>query len=56
MKLFIDSNSTMREIQAIYDGLIESIEHNKNEAISKMFKVSHPSEISFKQINDIVLK
>jgi len=56
MKILIDTNSKMSEIQAVYDWLISSIEHAKDEAICKLMWVEHSKDISFKTINDIVIK
>lgn len=55
MKLYVESNCTMDEIQTIMDWLWSSMENAKSEAVSKLLGVSHPWDINFKTINDVVL-
>ena len=56
MKMFVESNATMDEIQSIMDGTWASMENAKDQAVSKLMWVEFPWEINFKTINDVVLK
>jgi len=56
MKILVETNSSLSEIEQVYKWLVSSIDNAKDEAIARLFSVSHPSHISFKTINDIVVK
>jgi len=56
MSVCVKTNSTMDDINSVIDGVISSIEHAKDEAVSKLLWVNHPWNINFKTINDVVLK
>jgi len=56
MQLFINTSTKMGEMTPILQWLTASMNNAEDEALNKLYKVSHPSNITFKAINDIVLK
>lgn len=55
MKIFIETNTEMGEIQWIIQWLIASVENAKDEAINVVFKVPSPANIKFRAVNEIVI-